>query len=76
VLLTDGENERGRSLADFRHYFAALPSTLKGVPVFPILFGDARLADMSQVAEITGGGTFDARAESLTIAFRRIRGNQ
>jgi len=72
VLLTDGENRNGISfsaLADRMHGRAA-PRT------FPILFGDAKSAELERVAEMTGGRVFDGRSGGLTNVFREIRGYQ
>ncbi|MEO5873955.1 MAG: VWA domain-containing protein [Streptosporangiaceae bacterium] len=74
VLMTDGENANGITLGDFR---TSLPRVaVKGVPVFPILFGTAREKEMNEVAQLTGGRAFDARAQSLESVFREIRGYQ
>jgi Ca-activated chloride channel family protein len=72
VLLTDGELTAGAKLGDFQ---ARLPQLAK-VPVFPILFGEGNVAEMQQIADLTGGRTFDARAGSLPAAFKEIRGYQ
>jgi Ca-activated chloride channel family protein len=72
VLLTDGENTTGPDLSDFK-------SRLGGtVParVFPILFGEASNADMSELAAFTGGRTFDGRKAALSLVFKEIRGYQ
>ncbi|GAA3763412.1 VWA domain-containing protein [Salinactinospora qingdaonensis] len=76
VLLTDGEVNTGRSLADFRAEHADFDERLRDVPVFTVLFGDGNTAEMEELAEVTGGQTFDARESSLDAAFREIRGYQ
>lgn len=73
VLMTDGENTDGSSYDDFAAYYGSLK--LK-VPAFVVLFGDSDVAEMKQVAQLTGGATFDARSGSLTAAFKEIRGYQ
>ncbi|MFI6321301.1 extracellular solute-binding protein [Nonomuraea sp. NPDC050556] len=73
VLMTDGENTNGSSYEDFAAYYKMRPSKF---PTFVILFGDSDVAEMNQVAQLTGGATFDARTGSLTAAFKEIRGYQ
>jgi Ca-activated chloride channel family protein len=73
VLMTDGQNTSGTDFAAFR---ARYPGVLQGVPVFTILFGEGRADEMNQLAQLTGGRTFDARSQSLTSVFRDIRGYQ
>lgn len=72
VLLTDGANNAGPSLADFRTQSAA------GAPVrvFPILFGEASNDDMTALAQFTGGRVFDGRKAALALVFKEIRGYQ
>ena len=72
VLLTDGENTAGPDLASFRTQLKA------GVTarVFPILFGEASNADMTALAEFTGGRVFDGRRAALGRVFKEIRGYQ
>jgi Ca-activated chloride channel homolog len=76
VLMTDGESNTGAVLDDFVRRHESLPPELRGVPVFPILFGGANEDEMSQVATLTGGRTFDARSDGLEAAFREIRDYQ
>ncbi|GAA4252314.1 VWA domain-containing protein [Dactylosporangium darangshiense] len=72
VLLTDGELTAGAKLSDFQARLPQLPK----VPVFTILFGEGNVAEMQQIADLTGGKTFDARTGSLPAAFKEIRGYQ
>ncbi|HTJ38010.1 MAG TPA: VWA domain-containing protein [Dactylosporangium sp.] len=72
VLLTDGELTAGAKLPDFQARLPQLPK----VPVFTILFGEGNVAEMQQIADLTGGKTFDARTGSLPAAFKEIRGYQ
>jgi Ca-activated chloride channel family protein len=44
--------------------------------MFPILFAEAAEQEMRQVATLTGGEVFDARAGDLSKAFCQIRGYQ
>ena len=72
VLLTDGENNAGMSFDEFRgRYAATAPAS-----VFPILFGEGNVAQMQELASVTGGREFDGRSARLTQVFREIRGYQ
>ena len=72
VLLTDGANNSGMHLADFRKLYAT------GAParVFPILFGEGQVDDMTALAQATGGRQFDGRNARLAQVFKEIRGYQ
>lgn len=72
VLLTDGENNAGRSFEAFRRDAGG------GLParVFPILFGEGDVEQMKQVAQLTGGRVFDGRKTALAAVFKEIRGYQ
>jgi Ca-activated chloride channel family protein len=72
VLLTDGVNNQGPNLAAFEN----MAVDLKAVLIFPILFGEASVADMSTLAELTGGRVFDGRKAALPVVFKEIRGYQ
>ena len=72
VLLTDGENTAGLPLAAFRERMAGRPATR----VFPILFGEASVDEMTQLAALTGGRVFDGRKAALGLVFKDIRGYQ
>ena len=74
VLMTDGENTAGESFADFRQHYPGLDAG--GIPCFVVLFGDASVDEMTQVATLTGGQTFDALNGDLAQAFQDIRGYQ
>jgi Ca-activated chloride channel family protein len=74
VLMTDGENTDGSSYDDFESYYRGLG--VSGIPTFVVLFGDSDVAEMKQVATLTGGATFDARSAPLASAFKDIRGYQ
>ncbi|MFC4068220.1 substrate-binding domain-containing protein [Actinoplanes subglobosus] len=76
VLMTDGESNRGRALADLLTVVKRRPANAEPVPVFPVLFGEAAESQMRQVAEATGGELWDARGGDLTRAFCQIRGYQ
>ncbi|MFF5228610.1 VWA domain-containing protein [Dactylosporangium sp. NPDC000521] len=73
VLLTDGARTAGADLAAFRAKVPQLPR----VPVFTVLFGESNTGEMTEVSNLTGGRTFDARATgALAGAFKEIRGYQ
>ncbi|WP_433791517.1 substrate-binding domain-containing protein [Actinoplanes sp. CA-252034] len=76
VLMTDGESNRGRALADFTAHLTKRPADAEPVPVFPVLFGEAAETQMRQVADASGGEVWDARGGDLTKAFCQIRGYQ
>ncbi len=71
VLLTDGANTNGIGMDAFKRFIAE-----KGepkVPVFAILFGDAKQSEMQELATVTGGRVFDARTTKLTRVMKDIR---
>ncbi|MGW0992703.1 substrate-binding domain-containing protein [Streptomyces sp. NPDC002520] len=76
VLMTDGENTTGAKAGDFDGFYRRLTGTRRDIPVFPILFGDSDRAELSHIADLTGGRLFDARHGSLDGAFKEIRGYQ
>lgn len=72
VLLTDGENNGGARWDDFKaQYDGRAPAR-----IFPILFGEANVKQMQQLAAFTGGREFDGRKARLAQVFREIRGYQ
>lgn len=74
VLMTDGANTSGSDINGFKRTVAGLPATTRGVPVFCVLFGEGNNAEMTEIARLTGGRTFDARTASLPEVFKEIRG--
>ncbi|MFG3317591.1 substrate-binding domain-containing protein [Streptomyces sp. NPDC048171] len=76
VLMTDGENTTGADAADFDRFYASLTGHRREIPVFPVLFGDSDRAELTHIAELTGGRLFDAGQGSLDGAFEEIRGYQ
>ncbi|MDZ7858143.1 MAG: VWA domain-containing protein [Sphaerotilus sp.] len=76
VALTDGENNKGRTLEDFKRDYAALPEDVRGIPVFWVLFGEANEAALKELAQLTGGRVFDARKTPLYSVFKDIRAYQ
>lgn len=71
VLLTDGVRTAGRDL----NAFTSTVGNPK-IPVFPVLFGESVVAEMNEVARVTGGRVFDGRSGSLQEVFKEIRGYQ
>jgi len=76
VAFTDGENSAGRDLAAFRAAYAQLPEDVKAIPVFMVLFGEAKEADLKEMVKLTGGRVFDARKTPLYSVFKDIRAYQ
>ena len=76
VLMTDGEVTRGRTFAQFKEAYEQLPPEKKEIPVFVILYGEANIQEMQELAALTGGKTFDALNGDLAAAFEEIRAYQ
>ena len=71
VLLTDGENTDGMRLNQFLTWVAQRGEPK--VPVFAIVYGDAKLSEMQALAQSTGGRVFDARTVKLARVMKDIR---
>ncbi|MEV6238414.1 substrate-binding and VWA domain-containing protein [Lentzea sp. NPDC051838] len=76
VLMTDGENTGSEDIGQFETFHRNLQQNLKGIPIFPVLFGESATAEMDRLAKMSGGKVFDARSRSLSSAFKEIRGYQ
>ena len=76
VLMTDGENNTGSDAAGFERFYNAQPDSVKAIPTFPIIFGEASPQDLTNIANLTGGQAFDSRTVSLASVFKVIRGYQ
>ena len=76
VAFTDGENNKGRGLAEFKQAYAQLPEDVRGIPVFMVLFGEAKESDLKEMIATTGGRVFDARKTPLYAVFKDIRAYQ
>jgi Mg-chelatase subunit ChlD len=81
VAFTDGENNAGRNLQAFQQAYAQLPEDVRGIPVFMVLFGEAKESELKALVQTTGGRTFDAgRRRSMrcsrtsALINRRARG--
>jgi Ca-activated chloride channel homolog len=75
VLMTDGENNSGISWNDFKSFYQSNPD-YSSIKTFTILFGDANIKAMQDIANFTGGKVFDAKAQPLNMIFKQIRGYQ
>jgi Ca-activated chloride channel family protein len=76
VLMTDGENNRGLSQEQFATWYRYQGESVRGIPVFPILFGEGDTKELGDLASLTGGRLFDSRSSSLAAVFKEIRGYQ
>jgi Ca-activated chloride channel homolog len=76
VAFTDGENNRGRNLAQFKQAYAQLPEDVRAIPVFMVLFGEAQERELRELVQATGGRVFDARKSPLYAVFKEIRAFQ
>jgi len=76
VLMTDGENNNGLSQAEFVDWYNKQGESVRGIPVFPILFGEGNAKELGELADLTGGRLFDSRSNTLAAVFKEIRGYQ
>jgi Ca-activated chloride channel family protein len=76
VAFTDGENNQGRTFAQFRQDYMALPEDARSIPVFMVLFGEGNERELSDLIKVTGGRLFDARKTPLYSVFKDIRAYQ
>jgi Ca-activated chloride channel family protein len=76
VAFTDGKNNMGRKLEDFKRAYEQLPEDVRGIPVFMVLFGEAQEGELKELVNITGGRVFDARKTPLYAVFKDIRAYQ
>lgn len=76
VAFTDGEVNKGRSLAQFERDYRALPEDVRAIPVFVVVFGEANEAELKALVKTTGGRVFDARRTPLYSVFKDIRAYQ
>lgn len=73
VLMTDGENNRGEDAGEFQRKYGSYQRKTR---IFPILVGEASPAELSRIADMSGGRSFDARTTPLEEIFKEIRGYQ
>jgi Ca-activated chloride channel family protein len=76
VLMTDGENNRGLTQPQFVAWYRSQGESVRGIPVFPILFGEGSATELGELADLTGGRLFDSRSSTLAAVFKEIRGYQ
>ncbi len=76
VLMTDGENNTGADASGFQKFYNSQPDAVKAIPTFAIIFGEASPQDLTKLAALTGGQSFDSRNVSLPSVFKVIRGYQ
>ena len=70
ILMTDGMSNGSENFEDFREAYEAVGAD---VPVFSILFGDAKKSELEALAELTNARVFDGRKD-LVGAFRSVKG--
>jgi Ca-activated chloride channel family protein len=73
VLMTDGENNRGDGPNEFRTKYEHYQ---RKVRIFPIVVGEASPEELTSIAELSGGRSFDARSAPMDEIFKEIRGYQ
>ncbi len=76
IAFTDGESNQGRSFAQFKEAYAALPEDVRAIPVFTVAFGEANDSLLKEIAKMSGGRSFDARKTPLPAVFKEIRAYQ
>jgi Ca-activated chloride channel homolog len=76
VLMTDGESNRGLTHSEFNDWYRAQGEMVRGIPLFPILFGEGNAEELRELADLTGGKLFDSRSTALAAVFKEIRGYQ
>jgi Ca-activated chloride channel family protein len=76
VLMTDGQNNHGLTQAEFVDWYRTPGRSVRGIPVFPILFGEGNAKELRELADLTGGRLFDSRSNTLAAVFKEIRGYQ
>ncbi len=76
VLMSDGKNTDGIRESQFMQFYSSLPEDGQSIKTFTILFGKADEDAMDEIAHETAGRMFDAKSESLSFIFKKIRGYQ
>ena len=66
----------GRDANGFRTFYSSQPDSVKAIPTFAIIFGEASPKALTDIATLTGGQAFDSRNVSLPSVFNVIRGYQ
>ena len=76
VAFTDGQANSGRTLEQFKQDYTQLPEAVRTIPVFMVLFGEAKEKELEELIKVTGGKVFDARKIPLATVFKEIRSYQ
>jgi Ca-activated chloride channel homolog len=76
IAFTDGESNQGRTFAQFKEAYAALPEDARAIPVFTVAFGEANDSLLKEISKMSGGRSFDARKTPLPAVFKEIRAYQ
>ena len=76
VLMTDGQSNTGNDANGFQRFYNSQPADVKAIPTFAIIFGEASPQELTNIATLTGGQSFDSRNVSLASVFKVIRGYQ
>ena len=76
VLMTDGENNSGRSGNTFLRDYQQLAAGTRAIKTFTVLFGEANPQELQRIASVSGGTVFDSRTAPLSQVFKEIRGYQ
>ena len=70
VVLTDG---RPNGLAGFKDLKASYQDLDYDVPIFSIMFGDAKESDLEEIAQMSRARVFDGRSDMIK-AFQNVKG--
>lgn len=73
--MTDGVSNHGLTHSEFNDWYTTQGAGVRGIPVFPILFGEGNAEELKELADLTGG-LFDSRSVALPVVFKEIRGYQ
>jgi Ca-activated chloride channel family protein len=76
VLMTDGQSNTGADATGFQRFYNSQTADVKAIPTFAIIFGEASPQELTNIATLTGGQSFDSRNVSLASVFKVIRGYQ
>lgn len=76
VLMTDGAQTEYPNFVEFQRFYSELSTEKRRIPVFVILYGEANIREMENLAAMTGGRTFDAVDGDLEKSFQEIRAYQ
>ena len=69
ILMSDGESDIGNE----DHFLSTYQMLNLGVPVFSIMFGEAKEDQLEKLAKLTNARVFDGR-ENLIAAFKNVKG--